>query len=348
MKQDFSKRRVPLAAPFLAVAALSLSLTFSCLAGETPQLRIEPAQSLSSSASNPVGTVQRFAQLDAEAPASSSSIITLAQPADIDTEEQAALADRQTAALPTVSPYLWSATHDADGITLMGHVPVDSLKRFLAVRAGDTAVDTSELAAGAPPDFAADSAAGLQAVLALQEGEVSYDGTRWRLNGRAESQSARDALLAELTSATDTAAWTIEVAAVETPSATSSADLPGCAATVAELSARNGILFQSGAALIAPQSEPALDVLALELAGCSDAIVHVEGHTDSDGEDRQNMALSVARAEAVVQALVERGVNAQRLYAIGYGETAPIASNDTAEGKRLNRRIVVAVQAEEI
>jgi outer membrane protein OmpA-like peptidoglycan-associated protein len=128
--------------------------------------------------------------------------------------------------------------------------------------------------------------------------------------------------------------------------AAKAADISACAAPVAEFSARNSILFQSGAALIAAESDAALDELALDLAACPDAVVHIEGHTDADGDEGLNMALSVARAEAVVNALVSRGVTPARLYAVGYGETAPIADNETAPGKRLNRRIVVTVQPE--
>ncbi|MDB5472983.1 MAG: OmpA family protein, partial [Devosia sp.] len=124
---------------------------------------------------------------------------------------------------------------------------------------------------------------------------------------------------------------------------TSPAGQLACVAPLAEFSARNAILFRSGAAIIAPESAPALDELATDLAACPDAIVHVEGHTDTDGNDQSNLALSVARAEAVVAALVERGIAPARLYALGYGETSPIGDNDTAEGKRLNRRIVITV-----
>ncbi len=72
--------------------------------------------------------------------------------------------------------------------------------------------------------------------------------------------------------------------------------------------------------------------------------MEVEGHTDSDGAADANLTLSVMRAERVVDELLELGVDATRLFAVGYGETLPIASNETQGGKRLNRRIVFAVR----
>jgi outer membrane protein OmpA-like peptidoglycan-associated protein len=88
---------------------------------------------------------------------------------------------------------------------------------------------------------------------------------------------------------------------------------------------------------------PALDELAGYLALCPAAEIHVEGHTDADGGDDANLALSVARAEAVVEALTARGVGPERLYAIGYGESLPVAANDTRAGKQANRRIAFTV-----
>ena len=65
----------------------------------------------------------------------------------------------------------------------------------------------------------------------------------------------------------------------------------------------------------------------------------IEGHTDSDGEADFNQNLSEGRADAVKNLLVTMGIDAKRLTAKGHGESKPIGSNDTAEGKAANRRV---------
>jgi OOP family OmpA-OmpF porin len=112
-----------------------------------------------------------------------------------------------------------------------------------------------------------------------------------------------------------------------------------CNATVGRIAARNAIVFASGKAVLLKESAAALDELATDLNACPKVIVNVEGHTDADGDADANLALSVARAEAVVDQLIARGISADRLYAVGYGESLPIASNDTKAGKQANRRI---------
>ena len=67
----------------------------------------------------------------------------------------------------------------------------------------------------------------------------------------------------------------------------------------------------------------------------------IEGHTDSDGSNESNQKLSEDRANAVRNALIEKGVKPENLVAVGFGETKPIASNKTKEGKAQNRRTEV-------
>jgi outer membrane protein OmpA-like peptidoglycan-associated protein len=266
---------------------------------------------------------------------------------------------------PTVEPvaapvavnpdYAFSASRAADGsVALSGQMPADpALRYFAAISDGDVAAVT--IAEGAPDTFLPSAEAGLRALLNLAEGQLDFAAGAWSLRGTAADEGARDAVLAAIAAAPDATSWTTRidvlppppepepVAKLPEPIAPVAVDTSACSAPVSEFSARNSILFQSGAALIAAESEAAIDELALDLAACPDAIVHIEGHTDADGDEGLNMALSVARAEAVVNALVSRGVNPARLYAVGYGETAPIGDNETAQGKRLNRRIVVTI-----
>lgn len=107
------------------------------------------------------------------------------------------------------------------------------------------------------------------------------------------------------------------------------------------------VLFSAGSASLASQSVPPLDALASILAEMPYTI-WVEGHTDNSpiatAAFPSNWELSAARATAVTRYLVERGLAPQRLRAVGYGETQPRSSNDTAEGRSQNRRVVFRVE----
>jgi outer membrane protein OmpA-like peptidoglycan-associated protein len=74
--------------------------------------------------------------------------------------------------------------------------------------------------------------------------------------------------------------------------------------------------------------------------------IEIAGHTDSDGEDETNIKLSQGRANAVMNYLINKGIASSRLTAKGYGETQPVAGNDTESGKQQNRRTEVRIISE--
>ncbi|MFZ1576004.1 MAG: OmpA family protein [Chromatiaceae bacterium] len=103
------------------------------------------------------------------------------------------------------------------------------------------------------------------------------------------------------------------------------------------------IRFQASQALLPKGEIPRLDRIAAVLVEFPELKVRVEGHTDSTGRDESNRVLSQQRAEAVMVALVERGVAPERLTAVGLGKAKPIASNETQAGRSQNRRVEIYV-----
>jgi OmpA-OmpF porin, OOP family len=97
--------------------------------------------------------------------------------------------------------------------------------------------------------------------------------------------------------------------------------------------------FETGKSAINPDSAATLDAAAAALKSAAALRVEVGGHTDNVGTPEANLKLSQDRAQAVMAALVERGIKADRLTAKGYGQTAPIADNRTEDGRAKNRRV---------
>lgn len=120
-------------------------------------------------------------------------------------------------------------------------------------------------------------------------------------------------------------------------------DLEACKGRLEILSRTDNIFFPSGSALLDDRSEPLLNSLADIVSRCPGLNIEVGGHTDSDGPADLNMRLSELRAATVSQYLISKNIGEERIRSVGYGETRPIASNATAEGKHRNRRIEFAV-----
>ena len=98
------------------------------------------------------------------------------------------------------------------------------------------------------------------------------------------------------------------------------------------------IFFETGSAELLPTSDPELNKLLWTLRKNTEMKIEIRGHTDNEGDDKSNQVLSEARAKAVYQYLLGRGIEAERLSFKGFGETQPVADNNTPEGRKQNRR----------
>ncbi|THF60653.1 OmpA family protein [Pseudothauera rhizosphaerae] len=113
------------------------------------------------------------------------------------------------------------------------------------------------------------------------------------------------------------------------------------------LQAPENITFDTNRADVKPQFRPVLGQLAGSIRQYPGTVVQVEGHTDSTGAASYNQTLSENRAASVRSYLIQQGVEANRLIAVGYGLSRPIADNSTAAGRAQNRRVEILIVPEQ-
>jgi outer membrane protein OmpA-like peptidoglycan-associated protein len=106
------------------------------------------------------------------------------------------------------------------------------------------------------------------------------------------------------------------------------------------------VLFQQGKATLLPAARATLGDLAKALVRMKAQSLVIEGFTDNTGTDKRNAAVSQARAEAVLGYFASQGIAADKMKAVGRGNTNPIAANTTAEGRATNRRVEIVIQGE--
>jgi outer membrane protein OmpA-like peptidoglycan-associated protein len=150
----------------------------------------------------------------------------------------------------------------------------------------------------------------------------------------APTTIAATTIAATTVAATTIAATTIVEATAET-----------AVETINEVIDLQPITFQTGSAQLTAEGRTTLDTVAETLAANPSVNVEIQGHTDNFGVPAENQALSQSRAETVRTYLVDKGIDASRLTAVGFGDTQPVADNTTSAGRAQNRRIEFKVAA---
>ena len=118
-------------------------------------------------------------------------------------------------------------------------------------------------------------------------------------------------------------------------------DLYGCTISEEPVVSLRGVHFATDSSALTSEAKSILDSAVGTINASSSSLIDIEGHTDSTGSDSHNEALSERRAQSVADYLASQGVSASSLNPIGMGEGSPVASNDTRDGRRLNRRVDV-------
>jgi outer membrane protein OmpA-like peptidoglycan-associated protein len=126
-----------------------------------------------------------------------------------------------------------------------------------------------------------------------------------------------------------------------TPAAGERVSLTGCG--TGDLIVLQGVTFEFDKSRLTSNAKTILDTVTDELISHSNILFEIGGHTDSKGSDEYNQRLSEQRAETVMRYFVGKGVAAQRMTSVGYGESQPVADNETDEGRELNRRIEIKI-----
>lgn len=243
----------------------------------------------------------------------------------------------------------------ADGVEISGTVPSEEIKTLVvdqatrkfgrsAVKENLTIQEGIKIAGLGYDDFKQIALTSLQAVSRLEQGVADLSADGLSLKGGAYYDAAMTRVKESLSGILPDGFNLNAELSVAAPGEAVAADV--CQTLLKSALSDNTILFESGKATISSDSFGLLDGLIFTARRCPESRIQIAGHTDSDGDDVTNQKLSERRAGAVVTYLTEAGLAENRLEPKGYGESNPVESNDTAEGKAKNRRIEFVILAQ--
>lgn len=192
-----------------------------------------------------------------------------------------------------------------------------------------------------PADWSVRVLTAIEALGFLNNGVAMVTPDLVSLSGRSGSEETSDTIARLIVEKLGSgASFEIDVTYVEALDPIAALPTPAeCEARIATVVAGGKINFEPGSATIDESALTTMDQIAEILRDCGDLRLEVQGHTDSQGREEMNLSLSQSRAESVLNELRARRVLTSGFVAKGYGETQPIADNDTDEGREANRRI---------
>ena len=249
----------------------------------------------------------------------------------------------------------FSATLSPEGLVqLRGKLGTDlsrtTIRSYAQARFGsDSIYDATRVAEALPSGWANRVMAGLDALSELHNGAMTVTPDVIELRGQTGRQDAGTRISQVLvTKLGDTEQFALDVAYNEALNPLANIPTPEeCLADIQATQSDSKILFESGSGTLDKSAGPILDQIAEILKACGGIRLQIQGHTDSQGRESMNQALSQNRAQSVLAALRERRVLTGNFEAVGFGETQPIADNETAEGREANRRIEFVILEKE-
>lgn len=198
-------------------------------------------------------------------------------------------------------------------------------------------------ASGAPPGFVEAVSVALQVLARLAGGHVEIADKTITVDGLVYQSGAiediSDALAEGLPEGFSVASNT-----VTTGQDDQMVDAAQCRDLLQVVLKTGRIAFDGTKADIAGDSVGVLDRVSAAIARCPEVAIEVGAHSNSEGSSSRNRDRTQSRAEAIVDFLVSAGIKRERLAAVGYGETKPVADNNTDQGKATNRRIEFSVE----
>ncbi len=249
-------------------------------------------------------------------------------------------------------PAEFSAMVDAGGVSLRGRITDermrDAVESLARARFGqvDSALRSD---ASVPEGWTLRAIAALEALDGLVRGEAKVTPELVRISGVSGSQTASDMAAARLAQRLGAGAR-YELAIRYDRRMDPLLGLPSGVECVDRLNAamqQSEIGFEPNKSVIAGDPGPTLALLAETMKLCADFRIEIGGHTDSQGSEGFNAELSRARSQAVLAAMTEAGMDTRNMTAKGYGESRPIADNDSDAGREANRRIEFMLLADD-